>query len=135
MANMSSALTTVLVVLAVAQSSVALSRWRSMAGQALVVNGTSTAVTNEGFLFCQAEVAPGVPLDHYQVSWTTASGTPLATWTPNTKTPSMLQGGRLGAYSYLLFRDFDASHGGDYICVLTYKGFHVDSSIITVQQA
>lgn len=132
---MSSALATVLVVLAVAQSSMALSRWRSMAGQALVVNGTSTAVTNEGFLFCQAAVAPGVSLDHYQVSWTTASGTPLTTWTPDTKVPSMLQSGRLGAYSYLLFRDFDATHGGDYICVLTYKGLHVDSSMVSVKHA
>lgn len=137
MTNMSSALTTVLVVLAVTQSSVAFSRWRSVAGQAFVVNGTSTTVTyrDERFLFCQAGLAAGVALDHYQVSWTTASGAPLTTWTPNTLVPSVLQSDRLGAYSYLLFRDFEPIQSGDYICVLSYKGLKVDSSIVTVKQA
>lgn len=127
----------IVVVLTAAQLSVASNRWRSVAGQALVVNGTSTSVTyrDERFLFCQAGLAAGVARDHYQVSWTTASGAPLTAWTPNTLAPSVLQGGRLGAYAYLLFRDFDPVQGGDYICVLSYKGLQVDSSIVSVRQA
>ena len=107
-----------------------------MTGQAFVVNGTSTTVTyrDEAFLFCQAGLAAGMALADYQVTWTTTSGTPLTAWTPNTRVPSMLQGGRLGAYSYLLFRDFEAIQGGDYICILSYKGIEVDSSIVTVRQ-
>ena len=135
---MSAALAMAVVVLAAAQSSVAaVSRWRSVAGQALVVNGTSTAVTyrDERFLFCQAGLAAGVARDHYQVSWTTASGAPLTAWSPDTLAPAVLQGGRLGAYAYLLFRDFEPVHGGDYICVLSYKGLEVDSSVVTVTQA